>query len=228
MYVYVLCRHRRRPAQAGPRARWPVVCLHKCCTFAEGYGVLFWRMITCCAAVQALTPTCAGWATSAPVWLLACAIVAYLLTIWCIFCGTCCAGTDADLRRLGHKRAGELLMSKFNMPKEEVDALPRWDRIDAIRRWVQVLKLLADACCGAGVRDPACAAVVIADFRDVCDQNFQCQHLTSPAAMCLRMCAQGCARPSLGCCGQCWLLPTTAVFAQLGGRSATVASSASK
>jgi hypothetical protein len=46
----------------------------------------------------------------------------------------CCAGTDADLRRLGHKRAGELLMNKFNMSKEEVDALPRWDRIDAIRR----------------------------------------------------------------------------------------------
>jgi hypothetical protein len=51
----------------------------------------------------------------------------------CVTC-SCCAGTDADLRRLGHKRAGELLMSKFNMPKEEVDALARWDRIDAIRR----------------------------------------------------------------------------------------------
>jgi hypothetical protein len=48
---------------------------------------------------------------------------------------TCCpAGTDADLRRLGHKRAGELLMSKFNMPEAEVGLLARWDRIDAIRK----------------------------------------------------------------------------------------------
>lgn len=43
-------------------------------------------------------------------------------------------GTDADLRRLGHKRAGELLMTKFNMSAEQVAALPRWDRVDAIRR----------------------------------------------------------------------------------------------
>lgn len=44
------------------------------------------------------------------------------------------AGTDADLRRLGHKRAGELLMSKFGMDADTVSALARWDRIDAIRR----------------------------------------------------------------------------------------------
>lgn len=44
------------------------------------------------------------------------------------------AGTDADLRRLGHKRAGDLLMTKFGMSAEEVNALARWDRIDVIRR----------------------------------------------------------------------------------------------
>eukprot|EP00775_Hariotina_reticulata_P011322 gene11322-11472_t len=42
-------------------------------------------------------------------------------------------GTDADLRRLGHRRAGELLLTKFNMPEETVAQLARWDRIDAIR-----------------------------------------------------------------------------------------------
>lgn len=46
------------------------------------------------------------------------------------------SGTDADLRRLGHKRAGELLMAKFNMSADEVNSLPRWDRIDVIRRQV--------------------------------------------------------------------------------------------
>jgi len=45
------------------------------------------------------------------------------------------AGTDADLRRLGHKRAGELLMTKFGMDADTVAGLARWDRIDAIRRW---------------------------------------------------------------------------------------------
>jgi hypothetical protein len=43
-------------------------------------------------------------------------------------------GTDADLRRLPHKRAGELLMTKFGMSAEVVNGLARWDRIDAIRR----------------------------------------------------------------------------------------------
>lgn len=52
------------------------------------------------------------------------------------FCVCPMSGTDADLRRLGHKHAGELLMTKFNMSAEEVNALPRWDRIDVIRRWV--------------------------------------------------------------------------------------------
>jgi hypothetical protein len=42
-------------------------------------------------------------------------------------------GTDADLRKLPHARAGELLRTKFNMSAEEVDALGRWARIDAIR-----------------------------------------------------------------------------------------------
>lgn len=44
------------------------------------------------------------------------------------------AGTDADLRKLGHKRAGELLVAKLGMTSDEVKDLARWDRIDAIRR----------------------------------------------------------------------------------------------
>jgi hypothetical protein len=42
-------------------------------------------------------------------------------------------GTDADLRKLPHARAGELLRERFNMSEEEVAALGRWARIDAIR-----------------------------------------------------------------------------------------------
>jgi len=42
-------------------------------------------------------------------------------------------GTDADLRKLPHARAGELLRTKFGFSQEEVDGLGRWARIDAIR-----------------------------------------------------------------------------------------------
>lgn len=45
-------------------------------------------------------------------------------------------GTGADLRRLSHKRAGEILETKFGMDPAVVKDIPRWDRIDAIRRSV--------------------------------------------------------------------------------------------
>lgn len=46
-----------------------------------------------------------------------------------------CAGTGADLRRLSHKRAGEILETKFGMDASVVAGIARWDRIDTIRRW---------------------------------------------------------------------------------------------
>ena len=45
-----------------------------------------------------------------------------------------CAGTGADLRRLSHKRAGEILETKFGMDPTVVAGIARWDRIDTIRR----------------------------------------------------------------------------------------------
>lgn len=44
------------------------------------------------------------------------------------------AGTGADLRRLSHKRAGEILETKFGMDPTVVAGIARWDRIDTIRR----------------------------------------------------------------------------------------------
>lgn len=55
-------------------------------------------------------------------------------------------GTDADLRRLGHKRAGDILELKFGMDPATVKDLPRWDRIDAIRRCVYTCVRACVAC----------------------------------------------------------------------------------
>eukprot|EP00879_Flechtneria_rotunda_P031791 GHRR01034762.1.p1 GENE.GHRR01034762.1~~GHRR01034762.1.p1 ORF type:complete len:117 (-),score=28.31 GHRR01034762.1:622-972(-) len=81
-----------------------------------------WPCISSCAAVLQLVGCCCNGQNP-------CAhdyLVSLLLSIY--------AGTGADLRRLGHKRAGELLLTKFNMAPDMVAAMPRWDRIDAIRR----------------------------------------------------------------------------------------------
>jgi hypothetical protein len=53
----------------------------------------------------------------------------------CTLCAVA-SGTGADLRRLSHKRAGEILETKFGMDPGVVKDIPRWDRIDAIRRSV--------------------------------------------------------------------------------------------
>lgn len=68
--------------------------------------------------------------------------------------GICCpphpphTGTDADLRKLGNHKAGEIMLHKFKQPADKVAALGRWQRIDFIRR---------------AVRDPANTALVNSD-----------------------------------------------------------------
>lgn len=66
-------------------------------------------------------------------------------------------GTVSDLRKLPHKQVGEMLVKEFNVDRETVDTLDRWERIGVLRE-------LSNQACVAGQANvrpahPACVSL---------------------------------------------------------------------